>query len=136
MAATRKARVHMTEQIRLINECRKSGMTDADWCRENDICLSTFYNWISRCRKAAAGQIPAPNYGHHEEPDPKQAVDAIDIDPDCIQEQNVASQMSQVHLENSHTIEVSMKDIIIRIHNDADPVLLTRTLHLIRKTLC
>ena len=58
MAATRKARVPMTEQIRLINECRKSGMTDADWCRENDICLSTFYNWISRCRKAAAGQIP------------------------------------------------------------------------------
>ena len=81
MAATRKARVPMTEQIRLINECRKSGMTDADWCRENDICLSTFYNWISRCRKAAAGQIPAPNYGHHEEPVPKQAVVPIDIVP-------------------------------------------------------
>ena len=90
MAGTRKARVPMAEQIRIINACRKSGMTDADWCRENDICLSTFYNWISRCRKAAAGQIPAPNYGHHEEPVPKQAVVPIDIVPDCIQEQNVA----------------------------------------------
>ena len=136
MAATRKDRVPMTEQIRLINECRKSGMTDADWCRENDICLSTFYNWISRCRKAAADQIPAPNYGHHEEPAPKQAVVPIDIVPDCIQGQRMASQMPQVHLDNSHTIEVSMKDIIIRIHNDADPVLLTRTLHLIWETLC
>ena len=29
MAGTRKARVPMAEQIRLINECRKSGMTDA-----------------------------------------------------------------------------------------------------------
>ena len=28
----------------LINECRQSGMTDADWCRENDIAVSTFYN--------------------------------------------------------------------------------------------
>ena len=37
MAGTRKARVPMAEQIRLINECRQSGMTDADWCRENDI---------------------------------------------------------------------------------------------------
>ena len=37
MAGTRKARVPMVEQIRLINECRQSGMTDADWCRENDI---------------------------------------------------------------------------------------------------
>ena len=59
MAGTRKARVPMTEQIRLINECRQSGMTDADWCRENDIAVSTFYNWVSRCRKTAADQIKA-----------------------------------------------------------------------------
>ena len=58
MAGTRKARVPMAEQIRLINECRQSGMTDADWCRENDIAVSSFYNWVSRCRKAAADQIP------------------------------------------------------------------------------
>ena len=64
MAGTRKARVPMAEQIRLINECRQSGMTDADWCRENNIAVSTFYNWVSRCRKAAADQIPAANYGH------------------------------------------------------------------------
>ena len=56
MAGTRKARVPMAEQIRLINECRKSGMTDADWCRENGIAVSTFYNWVSRCRKAAPDQ--------------------------------------------------------------------------------
>ena len=37
MTATRKARVPMAEQLRLINECRQSGMTDADWCRENGI---------------------------------------------------------------------------------------------------
>lgn len=42
MAATRRARVPMAEQIRLINECRRSGMTDADWCLENDISVSTF----------------------------------------------------------------------------------------------
>ena len=41
MGGTRKARVPMSEQIRLINECRQSGMTDADWCRENDIAVST-----------------------------------------------------------------------------------------------
>ena len=45
MAGTRKARVPMAEQIKLINECRQSGMIDADWCRENDIAVSTFYNW-------------------------------------------------------------------------------------------
>ncbi len=136
MAGTRKARVPMAEQIRLINECRQSGMTDAEWCRENDIAVSTFYNWVSRCRKAAAEQIPAPNYGHHADPLPKQDVVPIDIVPDHLPEQHAASQMQQMYLDNSHTIEVTMKDVIIRISNDADPVLLTRTLRLIRETSC
>ena len=136
MAITRKARVPMTEQIRLINECRQSGMTDADWCRENDIAVSTFYNWVSRCRKAAADQIPAPNYGHSPSPRSKQDVVSIDIVSDQLPEQHIASQMHQTNLDNSHTIEVSMNDVTIRISNDADPVLLARTLRLIRETSC
>ena len=98
MAGTRKARVPMAEQIRLINECRQSGMTDADWCRENGIAVSTFYNWVSRCRKAAADQIPAANYGHPEVPRPKQDVVPIDIVPDYIPEQHTASQMQNPYL--------------------------------------
>ena len=132
MSATRKARVPMAEQIRLINECRQSGMTDADWCRENGIAVSTFYNWVSRCRKAASDQIPAPNYGHLENPPPKQDVVPVDIVP----QQYTTSQIQQMHLDNSHTIEVTMKDVTVRICNDADPVLLTRTLRLIRETSC
>ncbi len=132
MAGTRKARVPMAEQIRLINECRQSGMTDADWCRENDIAVSTFYNWVSRCRKAAADQIPAVNYGHLEVPRPKQDVVSIDIVP----EQNTASQMQNTYLDNSHTIEVAMRDITVRIRNDADPLLLTRTFRLLQEFSC
>lgn len=64
MAATRKARVPIVEQVKLINECHKSGMSDVDWCRENGIAASTFYSWVSRCQKAAADQILEPNYGH------------------------------------------------------------------------
>ena len=101
MAATRKARVPMAEQIRLINECRQSGMTDADWCRENGIAVSTFYNWVSRCRKTAADQIPAPNYGHCEIPRSKQDVVPIDIVSDRLLEQHVASQMRQTNLDTS-----------------------------------
>ena len=136
MASTRKARVPMREQIRLINECRQSGMSDADWCRENNIAVSTFYNWVSRCRKAAADQIPAANYGHLEVPRPKQDVVPIDIVPDCIPEQHTASQIQKTYLDNSHTIEVAMKDITIRISNKADPALLTRTFRLLQEFSC
>ena len=136
MAGTRKARVPMAEQIRLINECRQSGMTDADWCRENDIAVSTFYNWVRRCRKAAADQITAPNYAHSEIPRSKQDVVPIDIVSDHLPEQHTVSQMHQTNLDNSHTIEVSMNDVTIRISNDDAPVLLTKTFRLIRETSC
>ncbi|MEY8423570.1 IS66 family insertion sequence element accessory protein TnpB [Lachnospiraceae bacterium 38-14] len=86
-----------------------------------------------KVRVPMADQIPPPNYGHHVEPLPKQDVVPIDIVPDQFPEQNTASQM---HLDNSHTIEVTMKDAVIRIHNNADPTLLTRTLRLIQETLC
>ena len=136
MAGTRKTRVPMVEQIRLINECRQSGMTDADWCRENDLAVNTFYNWVSRCRKTAADQIPAANYGHLEEPQPKQDVVPIDIVSERLPEQHTASQMQQMYLDNSHTIEVAMKDITVRISNDADPILLTRTFRLLQELSC
>ena len=87
-------------------------------------------------RKAAADQIPAANYGHLEVPRPKQDVVSIDIVPDHIPEQQTASQMLNSHLDNSHTIEVAMKDITVRISNDADPVLLTRTFRLLQELSC
>ena len=136
MAATRKAPVPMAEQIRLINECRKSGMTDADWCRENDIAVSTFYNWVSRCRKAAADQIPLPNYGHPEVPRPKQDVVPIDIVPDHIPEQHTASQMQKLYLDNSHTIEIATNGLLIKLNNSVNPILLDRILNSLREPLC
>lgn len=72
MTGTRKARVLIAEQIRFINECCQSGMTDTNWCSENSITESNFYNWISRCRKVVANRIPATNYGSPPVPRPKQ----------------------------------------------------------------
>lgn len=39
MANIRKPRVPKEEQLKLINECRSSGMTDIDWCREHLLLL-------------------------------------------------------------------------------------------------
>lgn len=136
MPNTRKARVPMKEQLKLINECRQSGMTDADWCRENGIAVSTFYNWVSRCRKVAADQIPVPNYGHLEIPQAKPDVVPIDIVQDHSSKQQTAQLMQQAYPDAPHAIEVALKDVRIRISNDVDPHLLARTLHLIRETLC
>lgn len=59
-------------------------MTDANWCRENGISVSTLYNWTSRCKKATADQIPAPRYGYYVGTRSNQIVVSIDIVPDSL----------------------------------------------------
>ena len=43
--------VRKEEQIRLIMECRQSGLSDYQWCRQQGIKPGTFYNWVSKLRK-------------------------------------------------------------------------------------
>ena len=33
-------------------ECRQSGLSDYQWCRQQDINPGTFYNWVSKLRKS------------------------------------------------------------------------------------
>lgn len=44
-------RVCKDDQIRLIMECRQSGLSDYQWCKQNDIHPGNFYNWVSKLRK-------------------------------------------------------------------------------------
>ena len=41
------------EWLDLIMQCRQSGLSDAQWCRQNSIPDSSFYNAVSRLRKKA-----------------------------------------------------------------------------------
>ena len=47
----RAKRTSSDEQLKLITECRQSGLSDYQWCQANDINPGTFYNWISRLRR-------------------------------------------------------------------------------------
>lgn len=40
--------VRKDEQIKLIMECRQSGLSDYQWCQRQDINAGTFYNWFSK----------------------------------------------------------------------------------------
>lgn len=49
----------LDEWMKLVTECRQSGLTDAAWCNEHGISPSCFYNTVTRLRKKAY-QIPEP----------------------------------------------------------------------------
>lgn len=55
-------------------------------------------------------------------------------DTDWCRENGVADE--EMYLDNSHTIEIGVKDITIRICNDAEPTLLTRTFQMLWESLC
>lgn len=44
--------IRKPEQIKLIMECRRSGLSDYQWCQNQGINPGTFYNWVSKLRKA------------------------------------------------------------------------------------
>ena len=44
--------VRKHEQIKLIMECRQSGLSDYQWCQKQGINPGTFYNWVSKLWKA------------------------------------------------------------------------------------
>lgn len=46
-------RVCKNDQIRLIMECRPSGLSDYQWCKQNGIHPGNFYNWVSKFRNYA-----------------------------------------------------------------------------------
>ena len=100
--------VPMSEQIKLINECRRSGLTDADWCREHNIPPSTFYTWVKRCKKAHLGdRIESPRYGHVESARPTQDIVPISVVPDRSEERVSVPCLppADALIDNSHTIE-------------------------------
>ena len=53
--------VNKEQQLKYILECRNSGLTDYQWCQEHGIHPGTFYNWVSKLKKAGYADIPDPN---------------------------------------------------------------------------
>ena len=56
----RAPRLPVEEQYRLIMECRKRGLSDYQWCLNNDINPGIVYNWVKCLRKNGCGS-PAKN---------------------------------------------------------------------------
>jgi len=132
MRASRKTE---QEQYELVMACRTSGLTDYQWCKENDIKPGTFYNWVSRLRKKAC-ELPAPatkdSYQPAEEPD----VVRLEIAPEPYPEMQAVSSHQVNVSEAPAPIVIQLRDASISLQNTVDPLLLDRILHLLGGSIC
>ena len=113
--------VRKPEQIKLIMECRQSGLFDYQWCQKQGINPGTFYNWISKLRKAG-----------YTIPDPAGKVSAAPVMQEVVK-LNVAeggiSAPAMMEQNTSHSAlpgvpciaaEIECRNIRVRIFNGAD----------------
>ena len=119
------------EWFRIINECRRSGLSDSQWCKQHDIRDSTFFCAVSRLRKKAYA-IPdrSKSIDVLSESLPKQDVVRTDIEPEPLQlsKPEPMQVMPATYLDNSHTIEIDVHGINIRVFNSVDRELLKTVL--------
>ena len=119
------------EWLDLIRECRRSGMTDAQWCMANGISRNTFNTAIKRLKKCACAIPTRASRDIHDLTVSGQDVVKVDIVPDEIPVGTMVPE-TVPHLDNSHMIEISFGDIHISLSNGADPVLVSKTLSVLR----
>jgi hypothetical protein len=118
------------EWFKLIQECRKSGLSDAQWCALNGINHHSLNTAIKRLRRCSYA-IPTPSSDDiHDLTLPNQDVVQVDIIDD-IQPPKEYSPSVASHLDNSHTIEINLGRANIRISNTVDPLVLSETLKIL-----
>ena len=128
----------LDEWLDLVTECRQSGLTDAAWCNEYGISPSCFYNAVTRLRKKVC-QLPNPigKVSNLDLTSHKQDVVQIAIEPENPLAKLVPdSRNSSIYLDNSHTIEIEANELLIRMSNEIQPVLLKILMDALKEPLC
>ena len=124
----------LSEWQALITESRTSCMSDAQCCLSNGISRNTFNNAIKRLRRKAC-DLPTPSRKKpndiHDLTTRKQEVVKVDIVNDVSHPQETIPTYTPF-LDNSHMIDITFGDIKVSLCNGADPVLVSKTLSLLR----
>ena len=126
------------EQYQLILECRSSGLSDYNWCKEHGIKTGTFYNWVKRLRKTGTYDIPPAANRNTYAAAPKQDIVKVEV-----MDEEPVVQICKPGLDHrpgnsdaasfDPSMELVMAGTNLRISNHADPELLARVLFLIRE---
>lgn len=123
-----------SEWTKLIAECRRSGLSDDCWCKNNGIPVSTFYNAVSRLRKKGC-HIPFREKQDAINLTASQDVVPISIIPEMPEVSShpiptAATGAAPIQTTPRSVIEILTGNAVIRVSNGTDPQLLSHVLHL------
>lgn len=120
-------RICKEDQIRLIMECRQSGLSDYQWCERNGIHPGNFYNWVSKLRKSGY------SFPESEAKTNAVAMKQEVVKVNLIQELEPSHEVEQNVSQSSSTVaaELMLGNITLRLYNGADEMVIQNTLRCI-----
>lgn len=116
------------EQIKLIMECRQSGLSDYQWCSQNGINPGSFYNWVSKLRKIGY-TFPESRSKSSGTPNIQEVVKVNLVEQEIsstIVEQNASTLPMQE--KSTPAAELIIGNISLRLYNGADRELILNTI--------
>lgn len=118
----------------LVMQCRRSGLSDRQWCLDNDIVPSTFYYWVRRLRQHACYDLPETECsGRNVSAAGKQDVVCVNIQPDPVRE---TAGIPVVNIPETANIMLQYGGVSIALSNDFEEQTLKRVLLTLRETVC
>jgi len=114
--------VRKDEQIKLIMECRQSGLSDYQWCKANGIYPGNFYNWVSKLKKSGY-TFPDSESRNKATPVIQEVVKINLVEEEMSSPAIVEQNVSILAPDNKPTLaaEILLGDITLRLYNGADP---------------
>jgi len=109
----------LQQKLDMIMECRSSGLTDHQWCEQNNIGDSTFYYWINQLKKTGA-VIPSHATSETIAPSLKQDVVRVDI----VQSDDLVSSPPEPECHCNNVVEIAIGKAVIKISNEISKDLL------------
>lgn len=130
---SKSKRRSLEEQYELVQECRKSGLSDRDWCFSKGIPQSTFYLWLRKLRDQACYKIPETESRNLELSNvQKQDVVKLNMYPENPKYEKTALEAACISTYERPAITIEIEGIRLTVENYVDPGLLAQTLKMIR----
>lgn len=118
----------------LVMQCRKSGLSDRQWCLDNDIVLSTFYYWVRRLRQHACYDLPETKCsGRNVSATERQDVVCVNIQTNPVRE---TAGIPAVSILEAANIFLQYGGVSIALSNNFEEQTLKRVLLTLRETVC
>lgn len=124
-------RVCKDDQIRLIIECRQSGLSDYQWCEQNGVYPGNFYNWVSKLRKQGY-TFPESEAKSNAIPNVQEVV-KVNLIPSQVHSLEMEQNVSLLETTQPPAVaaELLIGGITLRLFNGADEQLIQNTLRCI-----